>query len=46
MYVIREVVHCRPRKVRQMVNESLRRAMADYYDLLSDGRREIDRIES
>ena len=98
MYVIREVVHCRPGKVRQMVgkfnvisealrergreplrlltdvtgeqfwtlvaeinverlddflamekdlmaNESLRRAMADYHDLVSDGRREIYRVE-
>jgi hypothetical protein len=99
MYVIREVVHCRPGKVRQMVgkfnvisealrergreplrlltdvtgerfwtlvaeinverlddflamekdlmaNETLRRAMADYHELVSDGRREIYRIES
>jgi hypothetical protein len=98
MYVIREVMHCKPGKVRQMVdkfrtlstvlkdmgheplrlltdvsgepfwtvvaeakvdaiedffameqrlmaNESLRKAMADYHDLVADGRREIYRIE-
>ena len=98
MYVIREVMHCKPGKVRQMVdkfrtlstvvkdagheplrlltdvsgepfwtvvaevkvekvedffameqrlmaNESLRTAMADYHDLVADGRREIYRIE-
>ena len=99
MYVIREVVHCRPGKVRQMIRkfnaisealretgreplrlltdvtgeqfwtlvaeinverlddffaveqelmakETLRQVMADYHDLVSDGRREIYRIES
>jgi hypothetical protein len=99
MYVIREVLHCKPGKVRQMVekfkqistivtemghepmrlltdvtgepfwtivseanvekiddffameqqlmaNETLRKAMADYHDLVDSGRREIFRIES
>ena len=99
MYVIREVLHCKPGKVRQMVekfraishaltemghepmrlltdvtgepfwtivaeanvekvddffaveqrlmaNESLRKTMADYHDLLEGGRREIYRVES
>ena len=99
MYVIREVLHCRPGKVRQMVekfraisnvlkengqqplrlltdvtgepfwtiiaeaevdriddfftfeqklmaNETLRKTMADYHDLVESGRREIYRIES
>jgi hypothetical protein len=99
MYVIREVLHCKPGKVRQMVdklrgistvlkdmgheplrlltdvtgepfwtivaeanvekiedffdveqtlmaNESLRKTMADYHDLVQDGRREIYRVES
>ena len=99
MYVIREVLHCKPGKVRQMVekfhgiskaledmgheplrlltdvsgepfwtivaeaqvetiedffavehtltaNETLRKTMADYHDLVEDGRREIYRIES
>jgi hypothetical protein len=99
MYVIREVLHCKPGKVRQMVdkfrsvstalkdmgheplrlltdvagepfwtivaeanvetiedffamertlmaNDSLRKTMADYHDLVEDGRREIYRIES
>jgi hypothetical protein len=99
MYVIREVLHCKPGKVRQMVdkfrglsaalkdmgheplrlltdvtgepfwtivaeahvekiedffameqalmaNESLRKSMADYHDLVEDGRREIYRVES
>ena len=99
MYVIREVLHCKPGKVRPMVekfrsisaalkemgqeplrlltdvsaepfwtlvaeakveriddffafeqrlmaNESLRRTMADYHDLVESGRREILRIES
>jgi hypothetical protein len=99
MYVIREVLHCQPGKVRPMVekfralssaveasgkeplrlltdvsgepfwtivveakvgrveeffeieqelmaNGSLRETMADYHDLVSDGRREIYRIES
>ena len=99
MYVIREVLHCRPGKVRPMVdklkaisaaltdmkheplrlltdvtgeafwtliaeakvekiedffameqtlmtNETVRKAMADYHDLVEDGRREIYRIES
>jgi hypothetical protein len=99
MYVIREVLHCKPGKVRQMVekfrgistvlndmgqeplrvltdvtgevfwtivaeakvekiddffameqqlmaNETLRKAMADYHDLVDRGRREIYRIES
>ena len=99
MYVIREVLHCRPGKVRQMVekfraisqaltetgheplrlltdvtgepfwtivaeanvdkvddffaveqklmaNESLRKTMADYHDLVESGRREIYRVES
>jgi hypothetical protein len=99
MYVIREVVNCKPGKVRQMVekfraistalsdmgqeplrvltdvtgepfwtivaeakvdkiddffameqnlraNEALRKAMADYHDLVDHGRREIYRIES
>ena len=99
MYVIREVLHCKPGKVRQMVdkfkgistalkdmgheplrlltdvtgepfwtivaeanvekiedffameqtlmaNESLRKAMADYHELVENGRREIYRIES
>ena len=98
MYVIREVLHCRPGKVRQMVekfraisnvlkengqqplrlltdvtgepfwtivaeaeveriddfftfeqklmaNETLRKTMADYHDLVESGRREIYRIE-
>lgn len=99
MYIVREVLHCRPGKVRQMVekfrtistaltelgheplrlltdvsgepfwtivaearvptiddffaveqkltaNETLRKAMADYHDLVESGRREIYRIES
>ena len=99
MYVIREVLHCKPGKVRQMVdkfrgissvltdmgqqplrlltdvtgepfwtivaeanveqiedffameqrlmaNEGLRKTMADYHDLVEDGRREIYRVES
>jgi hypothetical protein len=99
MYVIREVLHCKPGKVRQMTekfrqisavlkemgqepmrlltdvtgepfwtivaevkvekiddffaveqklmaSESLRRAMADYHDLIENGRREIYRIET
>ncbi len=99
MYVVREVLHCKPGKVRQMVekfraisaaltelgheplrlltdvsgerfwtivaeakvdsldqflgveqqltaNEALRRAMADYHDLVASGRREVYRIES
>jgi len=99
MYVIREIVHCKPGKVRQMVekfrgistaledmgheplrlltdvtgepfwtivaeahvekiddffameqtltaNENLRKTMADYHDLVEDGRREIYRVES
>ena len=99
MYVIREVLHCKPGKVRQMVekfkaisrgleaighqpmrlltdvtgepfwtivaeanvekvddffafeqklvaNESLRKTMADYHDLVESGRREIHRVES
>ena len=99
MYVIREILNCRPGKVRDMVekfrsismalreigqeplrvltdvagepfwtivaeakvekiedffaveqqlmaNESLRKAMADYHDLVDRGRREIYRIES
>jgi len=99
MYVIREVLNCKPGKVRQMVekfseismvlkdmghepmriltdvtgepfwtviaeakvekiddffimehalttNETLRKAMADYHDLVASGRREIYRIES
>jgi hypothetical protein len=99
MYVIREIVHCKPGKVRQMVakfrgistvmkemgheplrlltdvtgasfwtiiaeasvakvddffvmeqtimaNETLRKTMADYHDLVDSGRREIYRIES
>ena len=99
MYVIREVLHCKPGKVRQMVekfraistvlkeigheplrlltdvtgepfwtivaeakveriddffaieqklmaNETLRKTMADYHDLVESGRREIYRIES
>ena len=98
MYVVREVLHCKPGKVRQMVekfraistaltelgheplrlltdvsgerfwtivaeakvdtldqflgveqqlmaNEVLRRAMADYHDLVASGRREVYRIE-
>jgi hypothetical protein len=98
MYVIREVLHCRPGKVRAMVekfktisavmhemgreplrlltdvsgepfwtvvaeatvptideffamegrlmaNEKLRQAMADYHELVADGRREIYRLE-
>jgi hypothetical protein len=98
MYVIREVLHCKPGKVRQLVdkfraisaalkdlgheplrlltdvtgerfwtlvaegkvekiedffsaeqtlmaNESLRQTMADYHELVEDGRREIFRIE-
>jgi hypothetical protein len=98
MYVIREVLHCKPGKVRQMVdkfrqistvmkemgyeplslltdvtgepfwtliaeakvekiddffaveqqlmaNETLRKTMVDYHDLVEDGRREIYRIE-
>lgn len=99
MFVIREVMHCRPGKVRQMVekfkaisaavqelgheplrlftdisgdpfwtvvaevqvdriedffaveqqimsNEALRSTMADYHDLVDNGRREILRVES
>jgi hypothetical protein len=99
MYVIREVLHCKPGKVRPMLekfrsisaalkdlgheplrlltdvtgepfwtlvaeahvqriedffdvektlmaNESLRKTMADYHDLVEEGRREIYRIES
>lgn len=99
MYVIREVLHCKPGKVRQMVdkfrgistvlkdmgheplrlltdvtgepfwtivaeakvekiedffameqtlmsNETLRKTMADYHELVESGRREIYRIES
>jgi hypothetical protein len=99
MYVIREVLHCKPGKVRQMAekfrqisavlkemgrepmrlltdvtgepfwtvvaeakvekiddffaieqklmaSEALRKAMADYHDLVASGRREIYRIES
>ena len=99
MYVIREVLHCKPGKVRQMAekfraishalqemghepmrlltdvtgepfwtivaeanvekiddffaveqtlttNESVRRVMADYHDLVESGRREIFRVES
>ena len=99
MYVIREVLHCKPGKVRQMVdkfrgiskvlkdlghepmrlltdvsgepfwtivaevqvdkiedffaveqtlmsNETLRKTMADYHELVENGRREIFRIES
>jgi hypothetical protein len=99
MYVVREVLHCKPGKVRQMVekfraishalremgqeplrlltdvtgeqfwtviaeaevkqiddfftfeeklmaNETLRKTMADYHDLVESGRREIYRIES
>ena len=99
MYVIREVLHCKPGKVRQMVekfkvissvltelgheplrlltdvsgepfwtvvaeakaetidqflgveeqlmaNETLRSAMADYHDLVENGRREVYRVES
>ena len=99
MYVIREILHCKPGKVRQMVekfrsistvlkemgqeplrvltdvtgepywtivaearvekiddfftmeqnlmaNETLRKAMADYHDLVDRGRREIYRLES
>jgi hypothetical protein len=98
MYVVREVLHCKPGKVRQMVekfkamstaltelgheplrlltdvsgepfwtiiaevqvpkvddffateqqlmaNETLRKTMADYHDLVESGRREIYRIE-
>jgi hypothetical protein len=99
MYLIREVLHCKPGKVREMVgkfraistalkemghepmrlltdvtgepfwtivaeaevekiedffameqalmaNETLRHTMADYHELVADGRREIYRIES
>ena len=99
MYVIREVLHCKPGKVRQMAdkfraishalqemghepmrlltdvtgepfwtivaeakveriddffameqtltaNETLRKTMADYHDLVESGRREIFRVES
>jgi hypothetical protein len=99
MYVIREVLHCKPGKVRQMVekfrgistalkemeqeplrlltdvtgepywtivaearveriddffameqqltaNETLRKTMADYHDLVESGRREIYRLEN
>jgi hypothetical protein len=99
MYVIREVLHCKPGKVRQMAdklrtlsatlkdmghqplrlltdvtgepfwtvvaeatveriedfftmeqtlmgNEALRKTMADYHDLVENGRREIYRVES
>jgi hypothetical protein len=99
MYIIREVMHCRPGKVRAMVekfkaisramtqmnheplrlltdvagepfwtvvaeatvttvddffvmerqlmaDETLRQVMADYHDLVNDGRREIYRVES
>jgi hypothetical protein len=95
MYVIREVLNCKPGKVRQMVekfrqismvlkekghepmrlltdvtgepywtiiaeaqvekiameqiltaNETLRKTMADYHDLVASGRREIYRLES
>jgi hypothetical protein len=61
MYVIREVVNCKPGKVRQMVekiddffameqslmaNETLRKTLADYHDLVDRGRREVYRIET
>ena len=73
MYVIREVLNCKPGKVRQMgepywtivaearvekiddffameqnlmTNETLRKTMADYHDLVDRGRREIYRLES
>jgi hypothetical protein len=99
MYVVREVVHCKPGKVRQMLgkfkiisstmrdmgrepfrlltdvtgepfwtlvaevnverlddffameeelmaNEALRKAMADYHDLVESGRREVYHVES
>ena len=99
MYVIREILHCKPGKVRQMVekfraistalkemeqeplhlltdvtgeaywtivaearvekiddffameqqlmaNETLRKTMADYHDLVESGRREIYRVEN
>ena len=98
MYIVREVLHCKPGKVRQMVgkfkaistvltelghqplrlltdvagqpfwtivaeaqvdtldqffaveqqlmaNETLRRSMADYHDLVDSGRREVYRVE-
>jgi hypothetical protein len=99
MYVVREILHCKPGKVRQMIdkfraisvrltelgheplrlltdvsgepfwtivaeakvdtidqffdvegqlfaNESLRKAMADYHELVDGGRREVYRIET
>ncbi len=71
MYVIREIMSCKPGKAtgepfwtlvaeaqvekiddffaieqKLMANESLRKAMADYHDLVNSGRREIYRIES
>jgi hypothetical protein len=99
MYVVREILHCKPGKVRQMVekfrsissvlkemgheplrlltdvsgepywtiiaeanvkqiddffameqtltaNDTIRKAMADYHDLVENGRREIYRVES
>lgn len=99
MYIVREVLHCKPGKVRQMVeklraissvltelgheplrlltdvsgepfwtvvaeakvetidqffaveqqltaNETLRKSMSDYHDLVDSGRREVYRIES
>jgi hypothetical protein len=51
MYVIREVLNCKPGKVRQMVEKfrsisTVLQEMADYHDLVTSGRREIYRIES
>jgi hypothetical protein len=47
MYVVREVLHCKPGQVRQMVEKfKVISAMADYQDLVDSGRREVYRIES
>ena len=51
MCVIREVLNCKPGKVRQMVekflaNETLRKTMVDYHDLIDRGRREIYRLRA
>ena len=42
MYVIREVVNCR-RKVGQLIDKFKR--MSGYHELVSNGRREIYRVE-
>jgi len=43
MYVIREVVNCRPGKVGQLIDKFKR--MSGYHELVSNGRREIYRVE-